>query len=142
MHRRNFEKIALKIHNFRQWLARNTPAQRRARKALEQQSGLKWWLVYGPPRTGSSYLVRLIKTCARLYINDWGLRPILAPIPGWIEAKTNPARDFITFDHERFIQDISSNILDNAYAGDGNQIDLVYKQVILHPNSHQAMVKM
>ncbi|MFN2110493.1 MAG: hypothetical protein ACK2UI_12575 [Anaerolineae bacterium] len=142
MQRRNLEKIALEIHNVRQWLFRNTPRQRRARKALEQQSKLKWWLVHGPPRTGSSYLVRLIKTCARLYVNDWGLRPILAPIPGWLEAKTDPARDFITFDHERFLRDISNNILDNAYAGDGNQIDLVYKQVILHPNAYQALVEM
>jgi hypothetical protein len=142
VHRRNFEKIALEMHNVRQWLVRNTPGQRRIRKALEQQSELKWWLVHGAYRTGSSYLVRLIKTCARLYINDWGLMPILAPIPGWLELKTDPARDFVTFDHERFLRDISNNILDNAYAGDGNQLDLVYKQVVLHPHEYQALVKM
>jgi hypothetical protein len=142
MQRRNLEKIALKIHNFRQWLARNTPGQRRIRNALGQQSELKWWLVHGPYRTGSSYMVRLIKTCARLYINDWGLAPILSPIPGWLEMKTDPARDFVTFDHERFLRDISNNILDNAYAGDGDQLDLVYKQVVLHPHEYQALVKM
>jgi hypothetical protein len=87
-------------------------------------------------------MVQLIKTCAKLYINDWGLGAILAPIPGWLEFKLAPHRDFITFDHHRFLRDISSNILDNAYAGDGEQLDLVYKQVALRSNEYQALVEM
>jgi len=42
----------------------------------------------------------------------------------------------------RFLKDISDNILDNAYVGEGNQLDLVYKQATLRPAQYRVMVKM
>lgn len=142
MKRRDVEKLAIQAHNIRQWLARQSPAQQRARREMEQKQDLAWWLVYGPPRTGTSYMMRLIKTCATLYIADWGLGAILGPTRRWLEFRSAPEHDYITFDPDRFLKDISSNILDNAYAGDGSQIDLVYKQAGLGPDEYQTLVEM
>lgn len=114
----------------------------RGREAIKPGAELKWWLVYGPPRTGSTYMVRLIKRCSTLYVSDWGLEAILEVIPAWLEARSSPVFDYIRFDQDRFVNDISANILDNAYPGGGSQLDLVYKQATLRPAQYQAMIRM
>lgn len=129
------------VHRGRQWLARKSPGQRRARRKMQDQSQLKWWLVYGPPRGGTSYMMRLIKSCSRLVVSDWTLSPLIAHIPYWLEFRSAPARDYIAFDHHRFLRDISSNILDNADVGSGHQLDLVYKQAGLRSKEYQALVE-
>jgi hypothetical protein len=40
------------------------------------------------------------------------------------------------------LQDVSQNILDTAYAGNGQQLDLVYKQAELHPKEVETLVAM
>jgi len=87
-------------------------------------------------------MMRLIKTCSRLYVSDWGLGRILERIPDWLQFRSHPVHDYITFDHDRFLKDISSNILDNAYTGDGVQLDLIYKQAALLPKEYQTLIKM
>ena len=83
---------------------------------------LKWWLVHGPERTGTTYMVGLITTSAKQFVSDWGLTNML---------KLTPDFGYIKFDKERALRDISNNILDNADPGGGDQIDLVYKQAAL-----------
>jgi hypothetical protein len=139
---RRFEKQALRAYKAKQWLLRKSPGQRRVRSELHLQPELRWWLVYGPPRSGTSYMMRLIKTCSRLYVSDWGLGTILERIPDWLQFRSHPVHDYITFDPDRLLQGISSNILDNAYAGDGDQLDLVYKQAGMPPREVQTLSRM
>jgi hypothetical protein len=87
-------------------------------------------------------MMRLIKTCAQLYVSDWGLGMLFEPIPRWLNFRSAPVHDYITFDHDRFLKDISRNILDHAYAGDGDQIDLVYKDAAFRPSEYQTLIKM
>ena len=142
MKKQDVDRISLRAYSIKQWLARQTPQQRRVRRELEDRSELKWWLVYGPPRCGTSYMMRLVKACSTLYVSDWSLGAFLRPIPGWIDFKSLPVHDYIAFDYERFLKDISRNILDNAYAGDGDQLHLIYKQAALHPEEYQVFVRM
>lgn len=97
--------------------------------------GLKggWWLVYGAGRSGTSYMARLISTCSRLWVSDWSLENLL---------KLVPDHDYIKFDRERALRDISDNILDNAYLGGGDQLDLVFKEAYLEFQEYQMLVKM
>jgi hypothetical protein len=87
-------------------------------------------------------MMRLVKACSALYVSDWTLAAILAPVPRWLEFRSAPARDYIAFDHNRFLQELSRNILDNAYAGDGDQLDLVYKQAGLRAGEYLGMVRL
>ena len=43
---------------------------------------LKWIYIYGPPRTGSTYLLRQIRKKSIHSISDWGLGMILKPFAG------------------------------------------------------------
>ena len=113
-----------------------------ARRTLKRKPELKWWLIYGPPRCGTSYMVRVVKACSILYVSDWGLAPILNPVPEWLRIRSSPDFGYIKFDYERFLRNISENILDNAYPGTGAQLDFVYKQATLRPSQYHAFVKM
>ncbi len=142
MKRRSVERIVLKAHRARQWLARKSSGQRQVRRELQRKSGLNWWLVYGPPRSGTSYMMEWIKTCSTLWVSDWSLGILFEPIPRWLAFRSDPAHGFIAFDHARFLRDLSRNILDNAYTGGGNQLDLLYKQANMRPNEHHTLVQM
>ena len=37
---------------------------------------INWWLIHGPPRSGTSYLTQMIARGARRCLGDWGLDPI------------------------------------------------------------------
>jgi hypothetical protein len=87
-------------------------------------------------------MMRLVKACSALYVSDWTLAAILAPAHRWLDFRAVPARDYIAFDHNRFLRELSRNILDNAYAGDGDQLDLVYKQAGLRAGEYQGMVRL
>lgn len=126
----------------RQWLAQRRAVHRRTRGVIKRKPELRWWLVYGPPRSGTSYMLRLAKSCSVLYVSDWGLGPVLDPVPDWLNDRSASAFDYIRFDYKRFLKDISNNILDNAYLGNGIQLDLVYKQATLGPNQYQVFVRM
>jgi hypothetical protein len=113
-----------------------------ARRTLKRKRELTWWLIYGPPRCGTSYMVRMVKACSMLYVSDWGLAPILNPIPKWLRLRSSPDFGYIKFDYERFLRGISDNILDNAYPGTGSQLDFVYKQATLGLSQYEVFVKM
>ena len=133
MTNKGIQRISRQAQRFGQWLTRSE-----ARHKAE----LRWWLVYGPPRSGTSYIFQLIRTCSVLCVSDWGLAPILSPVPDWLKTRSAPDFAYIRFDYRRFLKDMSNNILDNAYGGHGTQLDLVYKQATLDPSEYQALVKM
>lgn len=112
------------------------------RNRINRKPKLRWWLVYGPPRAGTTYMHRMVKTCSALHVSDWGLAPALNPIPEWLRIRASKDFGYIKFDYERFLRDISSNIVDNAYPGNGAQIDLVYKQATLGPSEYKTLVRM
>jgi hypothetical protein len=113
-----------------------------ARRTLKRKPELKWWLVYGPPRCGTTHMLRMVKACAILYVSDWGLAPILEPIPEWMSYYSSPDFDYIKFDYDRFVKSISDNILDNAFPGTGVQLDFAYKQATLGLSEYQTLVNM
>ena len=115
------------------------------REPIKKKYRIRWWLVYGPPRTGTSYITNLISSRSKLFIQDWGLRRILS-LP--------PNLNYIKFDGDRFLRDVSNNILDNAYMHLQKQeilesifkktkyIDLVFKQAGLDSETYNILVKM
>lgn len=115
---------------------------RMARRRIKRKPTLRWWLVYGPPRAGTTYMHRIIKACSTLHVSDWGLAPALNPIPEWLRIRSSQDFGYIRFDYERFLKDISRNILENAYPGNGAQIDLVYKQATLGPSEYETLIRM
>jgi hypothetical protein len=133
MIRRGMDRVSRAARIVRAWLAR---------RAINHKSKLRWCLVYGPPRSGTSYMLRIVSTCSTLYVSDWGLAPILDPVPDWLKIRSSSDFDYIRFDYERFLENISNNILDNAYLGEGNQLDLVYKQATLGLNQYQVFARM
>ena len=98
--------------------------------------------MYGATRSGTSYMYDLVKRCARLHVSDWGLGMILAGIQHWTEFRSFAQHEYILFDQQRLLRDLSANILENAYPGFGDQIDLVYKQATLELDEYPALVAM
>ena len=135
-------RVSWQAQRIRQWLTRSEAGRRPDRRALKRKAELRWWLVYGPPRSGTSYIFQLIRACTVLCVSDWGLAPVLNTVPGWLKIRSAPDFGYIRFDYGRFLKDISNNILDNAYDGHGSQVDLVYKQATLGPNEYEVLVKM
>lgn len=111
-------------------------------RRIKRKPAPRWWLVYGPPRAGTTYMHRMAKTCSTLHVSDWGLAPVLDPISEWLQRRSSQDFGYIKFDYERFLKDISNNILDNANAGNGVQLDLVYKQATLGLSEYEALVRM
>jgi hypothetical protein len=87
-------------------------------------------------------MMGLIRTCARLWVSDWGLGPILESSARWIAFQALPIHDYITFDGQRLLEDVAQNILGHAYAGGGQQLDLVYKEAALRPEEHETLARM
>lgn len=88
----------------------------------------KWWLIYGPPRTGTSYLSRLIAGRSRYLVSDWGLGNIV-----------NGLGRVRELDLDRFRSDLRANILASARRGGGQMIDMVFKQALMKPEELQEM---
>lgn len=123
-------------------LARKTPGERSVRAELAAQKTLRWWCVYGSTRSGTTYISRLAKSCAKLWTGDWRMGEFLVGIEAWRELRASPAHEHIEFDFDRLLRDVSRNIIDNAYSGDGDQLDFVYKQAALRPREYKTLVNM
>lgn len=108
-------------------------ARRVARWRLARRRDLTWWLVYGPVRSGTTFMMSAVGANARLRIGDWGLRHGLG-LP--------PDLPHIRFDRERARSDFSRNVLSNAPSGDGRAIDLVYKSAQLRPDELDALTEL
>ncbi len=93
---------------------------------------LKWIYVYGPPRTGSTYLLRQIRNKAIHSVSDWGLGMILQPfaqMPGGI-------------DKSRFLQDLAENLLRRSRKRETGEIDLVLKAANSNLEEFECYLKM
>ena len=102
-------------------------------RALALRRPRRWWLVYGPARSGTSYMVMAIRENARLLVADWVLGPALQLPPELPQTK---------FDRVRARRDVSRNILANARLGGGGPLDLAYKQAWLDLEEYEALVAM
>lgn len=100
---------------------------------LMLKSRLRWWLVYGPVRTGTSLMLRTVASRSRLYVSDWCLGNML---------QLSADYDYVRFDRARALTDISRNVLRNAYAGGGRQLDLAFKQANLRAHEYESLVRM
>ena len=108
-------------------------AQRASRWRLSRRRQLDWWLVYGPVRSGTTFMMDVIAANARLRIGDWGLRHGLG-LP--------PDLPHVRFDRARARADFSRNVLAHAPAGGGRALDLVYKSAQLRPDELEALIEM
>lgn len=100
-------------------------------EAVSQQKTLKWCFIYGPGRSGTSYMNKMVRSVSKLAVGDWGLGYML-----------NNFEKVVGIDKERFLKELSNNILDNAKLGQGNQLDLVYKQANVSWEEYEILVKM
>lgn len=86
--------------------------------------------MYGPVRSGTTLMGNLIAASARVRVSDWGIGPILL----------GPRGVDIPYDLARHRRDVARNVLTTAPAGDGRQLDLVFKQANLRPEPYDALV--
>jgi len=105
-------------------------------------SKINWWLIYGPPRCGTSYMLNLVSTCSHLYVGDWDLGYIIRPIIIRLKKIMQPNYCYIDFSNQQLLKDIAENIFDNASPGKGYRLDLVFKQAALDYNYYQGLKKM
>lgn len=103
------------------------------RRVRARRRSLAWWLVYGPVRSGTTFMMQSIAASARLQVGDWGLRPALG-LP--------PDLPHIHFDRARARADVSRNVLRTATLGGGRALDLVFKCAQLRLDEHAALVEM
>jgi hypothetical protein len=106
---------------------------RLARHRTKEKKALRWWLVYGAARTGTTYMVNLMAQRSQFKVSDWCLSNIL---------KLTPPFDYIRFDRRRALKDISDNILDNAARGPNQDLDLAFKQCQLEYPEYERLVEM
>ena len=84
---------------------------------MNSNKAFKWIFIYGPPRTGSTYLLRQIRNHSIHSVSDWGLGLILKPfisMPGGIDKK-------------KFLEDLRRNLLSRSKRNAGGHFDLVLK---------------
>lgn len=102
------------------------------RRRLHRQQQLRWWLVHGSTRSGTTFLHKAIAASARLHVSDWTLAPAFQLPPQLPHSR---------FDHARAMRDISANVLDNAPRGGGDVLDLAFKQSWLKPHEYEHLVQ-
>lgn len=93
---------------------------------------MKWIYIYGPPRTGSTYLLRQIRKKSIHSVSDWGLGMILKPfceMPGGI-------------DKDQFLKDLSKNLLCRSHKQEDAELDLVLKAANSNHEEFQCYMKM
>jgi len=99
---------------------------------MSANSGKKWIFIYGPGRTGSTYLLRLVREVAKCSASDWGLGSILSPFIAMPEG----------IDKKRFLRELGNNLLDSSKRNDEGQIDLVIKSACGNAAEFECYEKM
>src|SRR5580692_604390 len=101
-----------------------------ARRAV-QRGGLRWWLVYGPVRSGTTLMADFASRHARWEVSDWGLHaaltePLSQPPPG--------------YDVRRPRRALLAEVLAASGTGCRGPLDLVYKQANLRVKEYDTLV--
>ena len=104
-----------------------------AQGLLARKSSLRWWLIYGPARCGTTFMMLAVTENSRVQVSDWVLAPALQLPPELPQSK---------FDRKRARKDVSANILANARLGGGGPLDLAFKQAWLDTEEYEALVEM
>lgn len=123
-------------------MSRHDPKQSGISDALAAKKSLDWWCIYGLAPSDAGYLAQLAHSCARLSITDLKLGEFLVGMETWREVRASPQHEHIEFDFKRLTSEVSRNILDHAMPGEGEQLDLVYKQAVLRPREYRALTGM
>jgi hypothetical protein len=95
----------------------------RLRAHLDVRKGeLRWWLVYGPVRSGTTLMSDLTRTHTRYLVSDWGLHHALTPPL----SRTPHGYDAI-----RPQRALLAEVLSACRTGSSGPLDLMYKQANL-----------
>jgi hypothetical protein len=101
-----------------------------ARSAV-RKGALRWWLVYGPVRSGTTLMGNLAAAYARWDVSDWGLHAALTP-----PLSETPA----VYDAARPRRALLAEVLASCTTGHRGPLDLVYKQANLRQPELEALV--
>ncbi len=105
--------------------------RRGAARALRRP--LRWWLIWGPVRSGTTLMGDLAATHARWAVSDWGLRAALNPPLGVLPAG---------YDVDRPRRALMTEVLAHCETGHRGPLDLVLKQANLFDDEHAALVQL
>jgi len=108
---------------------------------LKLHSGkLNWVLVYGPPRTGTSLLARLLSYRSKFCVVDVGLNSLTKFPPKKLK--------YIKFNKQKFHYETLLNLFISSHQGPwfsqnkfDRPIDLVVKQAALTPEAYEMLIK-
>jgi hypothetical protein len=103
----------------------------RAARAL-RRGGLRWWLVYGPVRSGTTLMTDLVGPHARYVVSDWGLRNVLA---GPLSDRRKQ------FDPSRYQRAFLADVLAACDRDRRGTLDLVFKQANLRLPEYEVLVE-
>lgn len=93
---------------------------------------LRWWLVYGPVRSGTTLMTDLLAPHARYVVSDWGLRHVLGgPL-------SNPPE---RFDPARYQRPFLAEVLAACDRKRRGPLDLVFKQANLRLPEYEVLVE-
>jgi hypothetical protein len=92
---------------------------------------LRWWLVYGSVRSGTTLMTDLIAPHARYVVSDWGLRHVLGG-----PLSNPPSR----FDPARYQRAFLAEVLAACDRNRNGTIDLVFKQANLRMPEYEVLV--
>lgn len=97
-----------------------------------RRHGLRWWLVYGPVRSGTTLMSDLARTHTRYLVSDWGLHQSLSPPL----SRTPEAYDAV-----RPQRALLAEVLSACRTGASGPLDLVYKQANLRRPELDALTR-
>lgn len=107
-------------------------ARLRASRALRRP--LRWWLVWGPVRSGTTLMGNLAASHARWAVSDWGLHSALTP------PHVDPMPP--SYDVNRPRRALLAEVLASCETGNPGPLDLVYKQANLPDDEHAALLEL
>lgn len=96
--------------------------------SLKRKKRIKWWLVYGPHRTGTTYMYRFIRRAARLGFSD-RMEQVTAIYEQNLQKKES-------------LKVVKGEIINIFSFGGGRQLDLVLKQAVLELKQYELLIRL
>jgi hypothetical protein len=97
-----------------------------------RRARLRWWLVYGPVRSGTTLAADLVAAHTRWVVSDWGLHAALTE-----PLRKPPDRYDVARPHRALL----AEVLAACDTGKNGILDLVYKQANLRQPEYDALVR-